>query len=99
MTRCIAPLRISSCTPWDVTLVTGPGTPITTRLRPTAQRAELSAPLRRAASTTTVPADRAAMSRLRPRKRERSGALPGGTSDTTSPVAAMWSISGRWAVG
>ncbi len=81
--------RISWCTPADGALVTGPGTPITVRPVPAAQLAVLSAPLRTAASTTTVPADMAAISRLRARNRIRVGAHPGAASETTSPTSAM----------
>ena len=82
-------VRISSWTPSDGALVTGPGTPITGRLTSDAQFAVLSAPLRTAASTTTVPSEAAAIIRLRARNRSLVGAQPGGTSDTTTPVPAM----------
>ena len=71
------PVRISWCTPSDGRLVTGPGTPISGRFRRPAQLAVLSAPLRTAASTTTVPRVSAAISRLRVRNRIRVGAPPG----------------------
>ena len=45
----------------------------------------LREPDRRSASTTTVPRVMPAMSRLRDRKRDRIGAEPGATSDTTRP--------------
>ena len=61
VTSVAAPLRISWCTPSDGALVTGPGTPISGRLSRDVQLAVLRAPLRTAASTTTVPRDRAAM--------------------------------------
>ena len=67
--------------------VTGPGTAITTRESRSACPAVLSAPLRAAASTTTVPRPSAAMTRLRSRNRTRVGRHPGGSSDTTAPVA------------
>ena len=60
--------------------MTGPGTHITWRWRLSAQPAVLSAPLRRAASTTTVPLVSAAINRLRARKRGRVGADDGGRS-------------------
>ena len=90
-----APVRISWWTPCDGALVTGPGTPMSGRLSRPAQLAVLSAPLRTAASTTTVPRVRAAISRLRARKRSRgAGSSPARSSETTAPVAAMWSSSG-----
>ena len=66
-------------------LVTGPGTPIRWRLSRVAQVAVLRAPLRTAASTTTVPRVSAAISRLRLRNRPRVGAQPGGTSRAPAP--------------
>ena len=57
---------------------------MTCRLSSSAHPAVLSAPLRRAASTSTVPRVSAAISRLRARKRGRVGADPGGCSDTTA---------------
>ena len=54
-----------------------------------AQLAVLSAPLRTAASTTTVPRAMAAISRLRARNRMRVGAQPGAASETTRPTSAM----------
>ena len=93
------PLRTSSWTPSDVALVTGPGTPMSGRLMRVVQVALLSAPLRIAASTTTVPRVSAAISRLRVRNRPLNGAPPGIVSDTTSPSAAMCSMSCSWASG
>ncbi len=90
-------VRISSCTPSDGALVTGPGTPMTTRFTRLAQFAVLRAPLRTAASTTTVPSEIAAIRRLRDRKRSFVGAQPGGASETTRPPeAAMYSSRSRW---
>ena len=89
-----APDLISWWTPWDCALVTGPGTPIRGRLRRSAQFAVLSAPLRRAASTTTVPRVRAAIRRLRARNRRRVGAHPGAASDTIAPVSPMCASTG-----
>src|SRR5690349_18290303 len=63
VTRLAVPLCSSSWTPSDEALHTGPGTPITTRLSRSAQEAVLRAPLRMAASTTTVPWVSAAMIR------------------------------------
>ena len=57
--------------------MTGPGTHITCRCRLSAHPAVLSAPLRSAASTRTVPRVSAAIRRLRARKRGRVGAEPG----------------------
>ena len=59
---------------------------MTGRLSRIAQPAVLSAPLRTAASTTTVPCDRAAISRLRLRNRTRVGEHPGGSSETTAAI-------------
>src|SRR5699024_10817537 len=49
----------------------------------------VSAPERKAASTTTVPAGIAATRRLRDKKRWRCGVVPGANSLTTVPVCAM----------
>ena len=68
--------------------MTGPGTPITGRFSRLAQLAVLRAPLRTAASTTTVPRVRAAISRLRARNLIRWGAQPRGASETTAPNSA-----------
>ena len=57
-------------------------------VEPAAQPAVLSAPLRRAASTTTVPRVNAAMTRLRLRNRTRVGDRPGASSETTAVVVA-----------
>src|SRR5690606_5880427 len=65
--------------------VTGPGTAMTGRPSRRAHAAVLRAPLRQPASTTTVPADNAAISRLRARNRYRAGVVPGGYSLTTRP--------------
>ena len=99
VTRPAAPVRIRWCTPAEVALVTGPGTPSTTRLSRLAQLAVLRAPLRIAASATTVPRDSAAISRLRAKKRTRWGAQPSAASETTAPVAAMWRIRLACAAG
>ena len=82
-------VRISWWAPADGALVTGPGTPISTRPSPPDQLAVFSAPLRIAASTTTVPRASAAISRLRARNRIRVGAQPGAASEITSPTSAM----------
>src|SRR5690625_1656568 len=71
--------------------VTGPGTAPNGRPSFTACRAVLSAPERKAASTTTVPRARAAIKRLRVRNRARVGAEPGGSSLTISPELATCS--------
>ena len=89
VTRTAPPSRTSRCTPADATEVTGPGTPITSRWQRSAQLAVLSAPLRSAASTTTVPRVSAAIRRLRMRNRGRRGVDPGGTSLITSPASAI----------
>ena len=99
MTSVIAPCRISSCTPADGALVTGPGTPMSGRFSRVAQLAVLSAPLRSAASATTVPRVSAAITRLRARKRMRSGEQPGAASDTTAPDSAISSSRRWWAAG
>ena len=97
--RVACPLRSSRWTPSDGALVTGPGTPMSGRCRRAAQVAVLSAPLRRAASTTTVPRVSAAISRLRDRNRALKGACPGGDSETTAPCSAMCSRISLWACG
>ena len=99
VTRVAAPLRIRACTPSEGALVTGPGTPMTGRWIRAAQLAVLSAPLRAAASTTTVPLPSAAITRLRARKRVRMGAQPGASSETTAPWPARWSRSCWCAAG
>jgi hypothetical protein len=73
----------------DAAEVIGPGTAISSRPRVVAQAAMLRAPLRMPASTTTVPADSAAMSRFRTRKRCLAGGAPGGYSVSTNPRSAM----------
>jgi hypothetical protein len=52
-----------------------------------------SAPLRWAASTTIVAPANAAITLLRARKRHLVGAVPHGTSASTSPVRAIAAIS------
>ena len=99
VTSVAAPLRTSWWTPADDALLTGPGTPMTCRLRRPAQLAVLSAPLRIAASTTTVPAVSAAISRLRDRNRTRIAAPPGTVSETTAPSAAMCSLRAACSLG
>ncbi len=79
--------------------VTGPGTAMTTRPSSSAREAVDTAPLRRAASTTTVPRVSAAITRFRARKRCLSGWLPGGSSETTSPESAILHSSASWARG
>ena len=79
--------------------VTGPGTAISGRASRMQWVAVLSAPERAAASVTTVPADNAAIKRLRVRKRWRWGADPGGLSETTRPWTAARSNSAAFAAG
>ena len=79
--------------------MTGPGTAITTRPSSAAQDAVFRAPDRAPASTTTVPALRAAINRLRPRKLARSGRVPGASSVTTAPLAWIWFRSPLWLAG
>ena len=86
VTSSASPERSSSWTPAEGALVTGPGTPISDAAEAGSPScAVLSAPLRTAASTTTVPRVSAAISRLRARNRSRVGAQPGAASETTSP--------------
>ena len=91
--------RRNWCTPTDSADVTGPGTPITTRPHRSACRPVASAPLRTPASTTTVPAVSAAMSRLRTRKRCRCGVASGGHSLTSRPSRAIRANSAAWPCG
>ena len=63
------PSRTSRWQPAEVPAWTLPGTAPTGRLSPSAWWAVFCAPDRHRASTTTVPAERAAMIRLRWRKR------------------------------
>ncbi len=83
----------------DIAEVTGPGTTMSSRPSFRARRAVACAPDRAAASTTTVPRVSAAISRLRTRKRCRSGAQPGGHSLTSRPVSAIRPNSAPWAAG
>ena len=69
--------------------VIGPGTAMTTRPISSARAAVETAPLRRAASTTTVPRLSAAIRRLRARNRCLRGWLPGGSSESTTPASAI----------
>lgn len=69
----------------DAADVTGPGTAPMVRPRAAAWFAVVSDPDRTPASTTTVAAVVAAISRLRARKRQRVGAAPGATSLAIAP--------------
>ena len=91
--------RISWWTPADAGEVIGPGTPSAGRPSCSVHEIVLTAPLRSAASTTTDPAARPAMIRLRARKRVLLGLTPGGSSLTTTPSSAMRSSSARWPDG
>src|ERR1039458_7729868 len=82
--------------PADAMDVTGPGTAISGRFRSRACRAVFSAPLRSAASTSTVPRLRAAISPVRTRNPGRVGARPGGCSLTSAPWATMTSNRSWW---
>src|SRR3546814_11561878 len=82
VTRVAAPVRISWCTPAEVSLVTGPGTPINGLLNRVVQFAVLSAPDLIAASPTTVPIDNPAMTRFLDRHRWRIGEHPSESSET-----------------
>ena len=81
--------RMMSWQPADRSEVTGPGTAISGRFWSRACLAVLSAPLRRAASTTTVPRLSAAITRLRTRKPGRVGSRPGGHSLTVAPSSRI----------
>ena len=81
----VAPSRIRWWQPWESGLWMEPGTAITSRPSSAACRAVISEPLRRAASTTRVPRESAAIIRLRRGKLARTGALPRGCSLSTSP--------------
>ena len=83
--------------PADRSEVIGPGTAISRRRRSLACRAVLSAPLRWAASTTSVPVASAAMTRLRTRNLSLLTCRPGGHSLTSTPWAAIASNSSAWA--
>ena len=99
----VAPGPRSRSSSWqpDATSPTSPGPGTTSTCRPSvrARRAVACAPDRAAASTTTVPRVSAAISRLRTRKRCRSGAQPGGHSLTSSPVSAIRLNSAPCAAG
>ena len=84
VTSTACPFRIIKCVAVDAREYTEPGTAISGRPQPSAQLAVLRAPERSAASTTTVPRDIAAISRLRARNRTRVGCAPGGNSETSS---------------
>ena len=75
--------------PAELALVTGPGTAPTGRSRVKAWWAVLREPDRQPASMTAVAWPRAAMSRLRCKKRQRVGAQPHGSSLTTMPTSMM----------
>ena len=76
-----------------------PGTAKTSRPSSSAKSAVIRAPLRSRASTTTVAAQSPATMRLRAGKRHGAGSTPGAYSETTSPVAATWRASSRFAAG
>src|SRR6266571_1725592 len=80
---------IASWQPADWAEVTGPGTAISGRPWSYAWRAVFSAPLRSAASTTTVPRLRAAITRLRTRNPGLVGIRPGGHSLTSAPISVI----------
>ena len=79
--------------------MTGPGTAPTKRPSSIAKSAVIRDPERSLPSTTTVPAPSAAMRRLRAGKVQRRGGSPGGSSETTQPVAAMRRCSVRAEAG
>src|SRR5690606_8897010 len=91
--------RISSWHPTEVADPTGPGTAITTLPSAPAVAAVLRAPLRRPASTTTVPAVSAARSRFRTRNRCRAGGVVGGYSLITAPCSAIRFTRPTWPAG
>ena len=91
--------RSSSWQPTDIAEVTGPGTTIAGRLSASTRLMVCVAPLRAAASTSTVPAVAAAITRLRIRNRCRSGSAPGGHSLISRPVSAIRSNSAALPTG
>src|SRR6266705_694725 len=90
---------IASWQPADWAEVTGPGTAISGRPWSCAWRAVFSAPLRSAASTTTVPRLSAAITRLRTRNPGLVGIRPGGHSLTSAPISVILRKSPSWACG
>ncbi len=93
------PPRSSSWQPMDIAEVIGPGTAISSLPSAEAHPAVLRAPLRIPASTTTVPADSAAMSRFLTRNRCRAGGVPGAYSLSTRPSSAIRSSRVAWPAG
>ena len=91
--------RSSRWHPTDAALVTGPGTAPSGRPRVNVWAAVFAAPERRPASTTTVAEARALMILLRCRKRQRVGACPTGSSETSAPSAMMRSRRDRLPCG
>ena len=98
----VAPSRISWLVPAAARFCTAPGTAITSIERSSASRAVVSDPPRSRLSTTTSTSLSAARMRLRIGKRNFSGAVPGGHSDSSRPSAptarhssACWRGYGR----
>ena len=98
----VAPSRISWLVPAAARFCTAPGTAITSIERSSASRAVVSDPPRSRLSTTTSTSASAARMRLRIGKRNFSGAVPGGHSDSSRPSAptarhssACWRGYGR----
>ena len=87
-----APSRSSPLVPRATVEVTWPGTAATQRPRSRAKSLVIRLPLGSAASTTTVMRARPAMIRLRAGKLQRSGWVPGGSSDSTSPLSRTCSM-------
>ena len=75
--------------PSDVGALIGPGIAITGRISSAASRAVRSEPERKAASTTKVAWERAAIIRLRVRKRDGIACAPGITSEIKAPFSQI----------
>ena len=80
-----APSAMSRFDPAEAGLRIGPGTAATARERCAASVAVSRAPPSACDSTTTQASLSAAMIRLRAGNRQRSGAVPSGASDSSSP--------------
>ena len=95
----VAPSRISRLQPAVRGSSGLPGTAMTSRPCSPASRAVMSEPDFSTASTTTVPADRPEMMRLRYGKWRARGSVPGGCSAISSPRVATASCRSAFSGG
>ena len=94
-----APSRISRLQPTLAAASMGPGTANTSRPWSRAAWAVISAPERTGASTTSAARLSPLMMRLRTGKCPGRGSVPGGYSDSSTPVAAISSYNLRFSAG